>query len=51
LVTITKIAELSQKRTEYIQKETVNQGEKDTLDYVMIEALRKQLAAKGFTLN
>lgn len=46
-----KIAELSQKRTEYIQKETVNQGEKDTLDYVMIEALRKQLAAKGFTLN
>ena len=46
-----KIAELSQKRTDYIQKKAVTQGKTDTLDYVMIEALRKQLAAKGFTLN
>ena len=46
-----KIAELSQKRSDYIQKQAVNQGKTDTLDYVMIEALRKQLTAKGFTLN
>jgi hypothetical protein len=46
-----KIAELSQKRTEYIQKQSINQSSKDTLDYVMIDALRKQLAAKGFILN
>lgn len=46
-----KIAELSEKRTEYIQKQRINQSNKDTLDYVMIDALRRQLAAKGFILN
>ena len=46
-----KIAELSQKRSDYIKKQALTQGKRDTLDYVMIEALRKQLTAKGFTLN
>lgn len=46
-----KIAELNQKRTEYIKKIPLNQDKNNTLDSVMIEALRKQLAAKGFILK
>ncbi|HEY9602535.1 MAG TPA: vWA domain-containing protein [Allocoleopsis sp.] len=47
------IRDLYQKRTEYIEKQhqaSANNGEK-TLDYVIIESLRKQLAAKGFRLQ
>jgi hypothetical protein len=46
------IQDLYQKRTEYIEKQrqaSANNGE-NTLDSVIIESLRKQLAAKGFRL-
>lgn len=46
-----QIANLSQQRADYIRKKAASRGKKDTVDYVMIEALRKQLAAKGFSLN
>jgi hypothetical protein len=46
-----KIRELTEKREEYIAKQRPETAPKDTLDYVMIQALRQQLAAKGFTLN
>ena len=47
------IRDLYQKRTEYIEQQrqsSTNSGE-NTLDPVMIQSLRKQLAAKGFKLN
>lgn len=48
-----RIRDLSQKRSEYVAKQrqaSANRGE-NTLDYVMIESLRNQLAAKGFQLQ
>jgi hypothetical protein len=47
------IRDLSQKRTAYIEQQrssSTNSGE-NTLDYVMIQSLRQQLAAKGFKLQ
>jgi len=47
------IRELYQKRSEYVEKQrqvSANSGE-NTLDYVIIQSLRKQLAAKGFKLQ
>ena len=47
------IRDLSQKRTAYIEQQrqsSTNSGE-NTLDRVMIQSLRQQLAAKGFKLN
>ncbi|MFB2919714.1 hypothetical protein [Aerosakkonema funiforme] len=47
------IRDLSQKRDEYVRKQrqaNVNGGE-NTLDYVIIQSLRQQLAAKGFKLQ
>lgn len=47
------IRDLYQKRTEYVEKQrlaSVNSG-KNTLDYVIIQSLRQQLAAKGFKLQ
>ncbi|OCR00945.1 hypothetical protein BCD67_03005 [Oscillatoriales cyanobacterium USR001] len=47
------IRELSQKRDEYVAKQrqtNANKGE-NTLDYVIIQSLRQQLAAKGFKLQ
>ncbi len=47
------IRDLSQKRTAYIEqqrKSSTNNGE-NTLDRVIIQSLRQQLAAKGFKLN
>ncbi len=45
------IAELYQKRTAYIEEKTREENPTDTLDYVIIESLTKQLSAKGFTYN
>lgn len=45
------IADLSNKREQYIQQHGAYLETKDTLDYVMIQALRQQLAAKGFILQ
>lgn len=47
------IRDLYQKRSEYVEKQrqvTGNRG-KNTLDSVIIQSLRKQLAAKGFKLQ
>jgi N-acetyl-beta-hexosaminidase len=47
------IRDLYQKRSEYVEKQrqvSANSGE-NTLDYVIIQSLRKQLAAKGFKLQ
>ena len=47
------IRDLSQKRTAYIEQQcqsSTNSGE-NTLERVMIQSLRQQLAAKGFKLN
>lgn len=47
------IRDLSQKRTAYIEqqrKSSTNSGD-NTLDSVIIQSLRQQLAAKGFKLN
>ena len=47
------IRDLSQKRTEYIEQQrraNTNSGE-NTLDSVIIQSLRQQLAAKGFKLQ
>jgi von Willebrand factor type A domain len=48
-----KIRELYEKRTDYItkQKQNIDPQAKDTLDYVIIQSLRQQLAKKGFTLR
>ena len=47
-----KIRELYQLRDEYIQQQRAElEGQPNTLNSVMIEALRKQLAAKGFELH
>lgn len=48
-----KIRDLSQKRDEYLEKQRqamANRGD-NTLDAVIIESLRKQLAARGFRLQ
>ncbi|MEG4031492.1 hypothetical protein [Microcoleus sp. Pol8_D1] len=47
------IRDLSQKRTAYIeqQRKSSTNNDENTLDYVMIQSLRQQLAAKGFKLN
>ncbi|MEG4347341.1 hypothetical protein QUB70_29265 [Microcoleus sp. A003_D6] len=47
------IRDLSQKRTAYIeqQRQSNTKGGENTLDRVMIQSLRQQLAAKGFKLN
>jgi hypothetical protein len=47
----TKIGALSLKRNEYIKTKSSRSQSQNTLNTVMIEALRKQLSAKGFTLN
>jgi N-acetyl-beta-hexosaminidase len=47
------IRDLYQKRSEYVEKQrqvSANSGE-TTLDYVIIQSLRQQLAAKGFKLQ
>ncbi|MBE9163044.1 hypothetical protein [Tychonema sp. LEGE 06208] len=47
------IRDLSQKRTEYVEQQrqsSTNRGE-NTLDSVIIQSLRQQLAAKGFKLQ
>jgi N-acetyl-beta-hexosaminidase len=47
------IRDLYQKRSEYVEKQrqvSANSGE-NTLDYVIIQSLRQQLAAKGFKLQ
>ncbi|MGB3206795.1 MAG: vWA domain-containing protein [Crinalium sp.] len=47
------IRDLSQKRSQYVEKQrqlSANRGEK-TLDDVIIQSLRQQLAAKGFKLQ
>ncbi len=46
-----QIAELSQKRMEYIAKNTPTSDKKNTLDSLMIKTLYKQLEAKGFKLE
>jgi hypothetical protein len=48
-----KIRELYELRTKYVEKKSkeINADTKDTLDYVMIQALKEQLAAKGFVIN
>lgn len=46
-----KIRDLYRQRDEYIAKKAPDSSPKDTLDYVMIQALREQLAAKGFNLT
>ncbi|MCU0545596.1 MAG: hypothetical protein MUE44_26065 [Oscillatoriaceae cyanobacterium Prado104] len=48
-----KIRELSQKRDEYIdrQRKTSTDKGENTVDRVIIQSLRQQLAAKGFKLN
>ncbi|BAQ66415.1 VWA domain-containing protein [Geminocystis sp. NIES-3709] len=46
-----KIAELSQKRTEYIAKNTPQDESNKTLDSLMISTLYKQLEAKGFEVK
>jgi hypothetical protein len=46
-----RIQQLSQQRTEYLESQKLIQANIDTLDNVMIQALRRQLAAKGFTLE
>lgn len=45
------IAELSQKRTEYINKNTANSEQTLTLDSLMTQTLYKQLETKGFTFQ
>ncbi len=49
------IHDLYQKRTEYVEKQRQNQNSansgKNTLDEVIIQSLRQQLAAKGFKLQ
>jgi len=47
------IRDLSQKREEYVtkQRQANANGEDNTLDYVIIQSLRQQLAAKGFKLQ
>lgn len=47
------VRDLSQKRDRYIQEKTrdISTEPTNTLDYVIIKALREQLAAKGFNLN
>jgi len=49
------IRDLYQKRTEYVEKQRQNQNSvnsgKNTLDEVIIQSLRQQLAAKGFKLQ
>ena len=47
----TKIAALSLKRNEYIKTKSSRSQSQNTLNTVMIEALRKQLSAKSFTLD
>jgi hypothetical protein len=42
------ITDLSAKRTTYIDQQRLENSSKDTLDYVIIETLTKQLAEKGF---
>ncbi|HEY9695266.1 MAG TPA: vWA domain-containing protein [Oculatellaceae cyanobacterium] len=47
------IRDLSQKRSQYVEKQrelNATRGE-NTLDYVIIQSLRQQLAAKGFKLQ
>jgi hypothetical protein len=47
------IRDLYQRRSEYVEKQrqvSANSGE-NTLDYVIIQSLRQQLAAKGFKLQ
>jgi hypothetical protein len=48
-----KIRDLSQKRDEYVEKQRQAMANRsdNTLDGVIIESLRKQLAAKGFRLQ
>jgi hypothetical protein len=46
-----KIAELSAKRNNYINEHSSKTGPQNTLNAVMIEALRQQLKTKGFTLQ
>ena len=47
------IRDLSQKRTEYVeqQRRTNTNSRENTLDSVIIQSLRQQLAAKGFKLQ
>ena len=44
------IADLSQKRTAYIQQKKLENNPNNTLDYAIIESLTRQLATKGFVL-
>ena len=46
-----KIAELSQKRTEYIANNTPKSSSDNTLDSLMINTLYQQLATKGFSVQ
>ncbi|BFM39529.1 hypothetical protein [Synechocystis sp. LKSZ1] len=46
-----QITELGQKRADYLRQQASSTASANTLEVVMIEALRKQLAAKGFVLN
>jgi hypothetical protein len=46
-----KIAELSAKRNNYINEHSSKTNPQNTLNAVMIEALRQQLKTKGFTLQ
>jgi hypothetical protein len=46
-----EIRDLTAKREEYIRSLPVDEDPRDTLDYVMIQALREQLARKGFVLK
>lgn len=45
------IADLDKKRIAYIDQQTIKNSPKDTLDYVIIESLTKQLRNKGFVLD
>lgn len=46
-----QIAELSQKRDDYIRKNRPQSLQENTLDNLMIETLKKQLSAKGFIVT
>ncbi|BAQ59752.1 hypothetical protein GM3708_157 [Geminocystis sp. NIES-3708] len=46
-----QIAELSQKRDDYIRKNLPQSFQENTLDILMIETLKKQLSAKGFIVK
>lgn len=46
-----QIADLSQKRDEYIRKNIPSSSQENSLDTLMINTLKKQLSAKGFILK